>query len=140
MTFVAMPAWIAAETGGLTAGILAGAGLMLAGLLLEAVADQQKQAAKALAPATFVTSGLYARLRHPNYLGEIIFQLGLLVITVTSASGNWALAAGIPGPLYIVILMYYAARDQDSQQSTRYGNDPAYGSYRQQSSSLLPGL
>ena len=113
---------------------------MLAGLLLEAIADQQKQSAKASRPDMFVTSGLYARLRHPNYLGEIVFQVGLLVITIASASENWALAAGVLGPLYIVILMYYAARDQDSQQSARYGNDPAYASYRQQSSSLLPGL
>jgi steroid 5-alpha reductase family enzyme len=140
MAFLAVPTWVAAEAGELTTGILAGAGLMLAGLLLEAVADQQKQAAKAASPGTFVASGLYARLRHPNYLGEIIFQIGLLLIAVTSASGNWALVAGVLGPLYIVILMYYAARDQDNQQSTRYGNDPAYGPYRQKSSSLLPGL
>lgn len=140
MMFVAMPTWVAAIFVEITTGILAGAGLMLAGLLLEAVADRQKQVAKASSPGAFVASGLYARLRHPNYLGEIIFQIGLLVITVVGASGGWALAAGALGPAYIVILMYYAARDQDSQQNKRYGKDPAYGSYRQQSSSLLPGL
>ena len=140
MMFVALPTWVAATSVETTPWILAGAGLMLAGLLLESVADQQKQAAKASSPGAFVASGLYARLRHPNYLGEIIFQIGLLVITVVGASGGWALAAGVLGPLYILILMYYAARDQDGQQSKRYGNDPAYGSYREQSSSLLPGL
>jgi len=56
------------------------------------------------------------------------------------ATGGWALAAGVAGPLYMVILMYYAARDQDHQQGRRYGSDPAYQAYRQQSSSLLPGL
>ena len=100
----------------------------------------QKQAAKTNSPTRFVTTGLYARLRHPNYLGEIIFQIGLLVITVASASGTWALAAGVLGPLYIVILMYYAAKDQDRQQGERYGQDVAFQAWRQKTSSLLPGL
>jgi len=139
MTFLAMPAWVVA-TGPISAGVLAGGALMLAGLVLESVADAQKQTAKAVNPATFVTAGLYSRLRHPNYLGEIIFQAGLIVAAAAAATGGWSLAAGIPGPLYIVILMYYAARDQDHQQSQRYGTDPAYQSWRNRTSCLLPGL
>lgn len=139
MTFVAMAAWVVAGAT-LGTGVLAGGALMLAGLVLESVADAQKQAAKAVNPGTFVTAGFYARLRHPNYLGEIIFQVGLIVAAVSAATGGWALAAGVAGPLYIVILMYYAARDQDHQQSQRYGTDPAYQSWRNQTSCLLPGL
>jgi steroid 5-alpha reductase family enzyme len=139
MTFVAMPAWVVAGAP-LTAGVLAGGALMLAGLVLESVADAQKQAGKAVNPAAFVADGLYARLRHPNYLGEIIFQVGLIVAAATAATGGWALAAGVAGPLYIVILMYYAAHDQDHQQSQRYGTDPAYQSWRSRTSCLLPGL
>lgn len=140
MAFVAMPAWVVAGTGALTPGILAGAGVMLAGLLLEAVADQQKQAAKTLNPGGLVTGGLYARLRHPNYLGEIVFQAGLIAVAIAAAPGGWALAAGVAGPLYIAILMYYAAGDQDHQQNQRYGADPAYQSWRNRTSCLLPGL
>ncbi|MEO8223549.1 MAG: DUF1295 domain-containing protein, partial [Gammaproteobacteria bacterium] len=140
MAFVAMPAWIASGTSGLAPGVLTGAGLMLAGLMLETVADQQKQVAKANNAATLATTGLYARLRHPNYLGEIIFQVGLVVVTVAAASGAWALAAGIAGPVYIVILMYYAANDQDRQQRERHGADPAYQAWRSRTSCLLPGL
>lgn len=141
MAFLAIPAWLAAgPSGDITAGVLSGAGLMLAGLALESVADQQKQTAKAVNPAAFVASGLYRRLRHPNYLGEIIFQLGLMVVAAASATGPWALAAGTVGPAYIVILMYFAARDQDAQQRRRYGDDPAFAAHQRQSSSLLPGL
>lgn len=140
MAFVAMPAWVVAATGGLTPGILAGAGVMLAGLLLEAVADQQKQAAKMLNPCGLVTGGLYARLRHPNYLGEIVFQIGLITVAVVAAPGGWALVAGVVGPLYIAVLMYYAAHDQDHQQNQRHGTDPAYQAWRSQTSCLLPGL
>lgn len=139
MTFLAMPAWVVAGAP-LGAGILAGGALMLAGLVLESVADAQKQAAKAANPTAFVAGGLYARLRHPNYLGEIVFQAGLIVAAVAAATGTWALAAGVAGPLYIVILMYYAAHDQDHQQSQRYGTEPAYQAWRSRTSCLLPGL
>ena len=140
MAFLAMPAWVVAGAAGISSGVLAGGALMLAGLVLEAVADSQKQAAKAESPTRFVTTGLFARLRHPNYLGEIIFQVGLLVAAIAGGISGWAIAAGMAGPLYIVILMYYAASDQDRQQSERYGQDPAYRAWRQQTHSLLPGL
>jgi len=141
MTYIVLPAWLAAgSSGAITPGILGGAGLMLAGLLLEAAADRQKQVAKQSNPAAFVASGLYVRLRHPNYLGEVIFQSGLLVVAAVSAAGPWALAFGVAGPLYIVILMFYAARDQDAQQRRRYGDDPAFQAHQRQSSSILPGF
>jgi steroid 5-alpha reductase family enzyme len=113
---------------------------MLAGLLLEAAADRQKQAAKQANPAAFVASGLYARLRHPNYLGEVVFQGGLLIVAAVCATSLWALAMGVAGPLYIVILMFFAASDQDVQQRRRYGDDPAFKAHQRQSSSILPGL
>ena len=78
-----------------------------------------------------MTGGLYARLRHPNYLGEIVFQAGPDRGRGRAAPGGWALAAGVAGPLYIAILMYYAAHDQDHQQGQRYGADPAYQSWRE---------
>ena len=144
MAFLAMPAWVVAGAPGLTPGVVAGGALMLTGLLLEAVADAQKQAGKAANPGRFVATGLYANLRHPNYLGEIVFQVGLVVVAIAAATagglGGWAIAAGIAGPLYIVILMYYAAGDQDRQQGERYGKDAAYQAWRQKTHSLLPGL
>lgn len=50
----------------------------LSGLLLEAVADEQKLVAKRAHGASVpVTGGLYGVCRHPNYLGEIVFHLGV---------------------------------------------------------------
>lgn len=138
MAFLGMPTWLVAGTGPST-GVLAGAALMLAGLVLESLADAQKQAGKAVNPAAFVATGLYARLRHPNYLGEILFQIGLIVVAVSAAPSGWHLVAGIAAPLYIVILMNYAARNQDAEQAQRYGADPAYQDWRARTSCLLPG-
>jgi steroid 5-alpha reductase family enzyme len=139
MAFVAMPAWVAGELVAPNLGVYAGAAIAVVGLVLEALADQQKQSAKAARPGQFVATGFYARSRHPNYLGEILFQLGLVVVSVSAAGSAFTLAAGVLGPLYIAILMYYAARDQDEQQLGRYGSDPDYREYRSRTGSLLPG-
>ena len=141
MAFVPMAAWVVgnAPATGLAPGVIVGAALMLAGLLFESVADAQKQSAKAAHPARFVSTGLYARIRHPNYLGEIAFQLGLIVAATSAASGAWAVGAGIVGPLYVAILMYYQSIEQDRGQDKRYGKDPDWQAYRERSGSLLPG-
>ncbi|MCB1596706.1 MAG: DUF1295 domain-containing protein [Gammaproteobacteria bacterium] len=139
MTFTAMTAWRVSESGVLTPWIVAGALIMLAGLLLETVADQQKQAGKARNSDSFVIDGLYRRIRHPNYLGEMVFQIGLMVACIGSAQNWLEYAACLIGPTYIVILMYYAGLGADEQQQQRYGADPAYGQYRQRSGAFLPG-
>ncbi len=139
MTFTAMTAWRVSESGVLTPWIVAGALMMLGGLLLETVADQQKQAGKARNPDGFVSDGLYRHIRHPNYVGEMIFQAGLMLACIGTARTWLEYAACLTGPLYIVILMYYAGIDADEKQQQRYGADPAYARYRQRSGSFLPG-
>jgi steroid 5-alpha reductase family enzyme len=139
MTFVAMSAWRVADSGVLTPWVVAGALVMLAGLLLETIADQQKQAGKARNPDGFVSDGLYRRIRHPNYVGEMVFQVGLMLACIGTARTGLEYAACLIAPLYIVILMYYAGVGADEQQQQRYGADPAYGQYRQRSGAFLPG-
>lgn len=139
MTFTTMSAWRVSESGVLTPWVVAGALIMLAGLLLETVADQQKQAGKARNPDGFVSDGLYRRIRHPNYVGEMVFQVGLMLACIGSAQTWLEYAACLIAPLYIVILMYYAGIGADEQQQQRYDADPAYGEYRQRSGAFLPG-
>ena len=118
----------------------AGGLLMLLGLVAEAIADNQKQAAKERNPSGFVTAGLFRLVRHPNYLGEIVFQLGLIVACLGSVSGWREILLAVPAPIYVIILMSYAALDGDRQQASRYGDDPAYQQYRSATGRLLPGL
>jgi steroid 5-alpha reductase family enzyme len=140
MTFAALPAWHVGQAGRLTPVVLAGALLALAGLVLEAVADHQKQAAKSRAPDRWVATGLYARARHPNFAGEILFQIGLVVAVLGAADGWYALATGVVAPAYIILLMIHQARRHDADQAARFGADPAWQAYRQRSGTLLPGL
>lgn len=140
MGFLAMPALIAASHAEFRAGTVIGAGLMLLGLVLETVADHQKQSAKARRPDAFVSSGLYSRIRHPNYFGEMIFQFGLVVVALNAATTDWQLALGTVGPFYMLILMYWATRDQEARQGARYGHDRHFQAYRQRSGLFFPRI
>jgi steroid 5-alpha reductase family enzyme len=140
LTFHLMAVWLATQRAELTAGVIAGAALMLTGTLLEGVADWQKQDRKRRWPDRCVTTGLFARSRHPNYLGEMMMQAGLMTVAVASATSAGDVAAGAIAPLYIFILMIFEARRVDDHQIARYGEDPAYVDYRRRSGSLLPKI
>ncbi len=119
--------------------VLVGGILILVGTLIEGLADQQKQAGKYKNPTTFVTNGLYANWRHPNYIGEIIVQIGLIVAGIGAVSVGWGnYAAVIIAPLYVILLMISECQRSDAYQMLRYGDDPAYKEYAARSGSFLP--
>lgn len=140
MGFELMPLLFRAQDGAITPAVVAGAAVMLAGLVIEGLADAQKQAAKQKDPATFARHGLYRVSRHPNYLGEIVFQVGVLVACLGAASGAWQVLVVLLAPLYIITLMTFAGLEADHEQLKRYGADPAYVDYRARTGCFLPGL
>ena len=58
---------------------LLGIATMISGLCLETAADYQKAKSKVKYPSTFCSTGLYAKVRYPNYLAEIVFWLGAAI-------------------------------------------------------------
>jgi steroid 5-alpha reductase family enzyme len=125
-------------TNGVTPFVIVGAVVLALGLIVEGVADQQKQRAKIADGARWIDTGLFSRSRHPNYLGEIIVQIGIIVAGLGSASGIVLLLSGIVAPLYIVILMLSAATGGELSKESKYGEDPAYRAYVGRSGWLLP--
>lgn len=112
-----------------------------AGFLLEVVADEQKQARKAIAPNAPVLDGLYSWVRHPNYLGEIVFWGGLLVAGQLAAAPNtwWGhrlLSAA--GPLQLVFVMIGAADRLDARGIERYGDNEGFKAWAATTPSLWP--
>lgn len=140
MGFELMAVYLAGRVGVVTPWVVAGAVVMVVGLVLETVTDAQKQAGKARDPGAFVTGGLFATARHPNYTGEIVFQLGLIIAAAGAANDWWHLAVALLAPLYIVILMVFSAINADADQQKRYGADPAYQAWRARTGRFLPGL
>jgi steroid 5-alpha reductase family enzyme len=121
--------------------IVAGALVLLAGIVLEGVADEQKQREKRLHPGALVITGLWSRSRHPNYLGEIVVQSGVMVCAVgawLSSGGAWTLVAMVLAPLYIVLLMVSATTGAELSLFSRHGEDPAFQEYAARTGVLLP--
>jgi len=67
--------------------VFIGAAIMVLGLVIESVADIQKNNAKKVNPRRFVDTGLYRLVRCPNYLGEMIFWTGVLVSGIGAVTG-----------------------------------------------------
>ena len=55
------------------------------GIFLHFVSDMQKYMHLRLAPGTLLTDGLWARLRNPNYLGELLVYLSFCLLAM-----HWA--------------------------------------------------
>jgi len=145
MTFHLMSAWFVAEAAMLSPGIIIGGIIMLAGTLLEGAADWQKQQAKNRAPDAYIATGVFSRWRHPNYLGEIGLQIGLMVAGLSAITSTTPVINGfvdvimvVIAPLYITILMICESQRVDDYQFSRYGADPAWRDYRERSGSLFP--
>ena len=70
---------------------IVGTALWLCGFVLEVVADRQKRHFREQGgEGEFITSGVWAYSRHPNYLGEIILWAGVAVIALPVLQG-WQL-------------------------------------------------
>jgi len=75
-----------------------------------------------------VTTGLYAYVRHPQYLGFLILTLGMLV--------QWAtLPTVFMWPL-LVVLYFRLARQEEKEMEVKFGEK--YREYKSKVSMLLP--
>ncbi len=81
---------VAPATGSTVDGFLVG-GLLVwaAGFAIEVVADAQKRRFRAdrANKARFISTGLWAWSRHPNYFGEIMLWTGVAIIAFPVLSG-----------------------------------------------------
>lgn len=103
--------------------------IMAAGLVLEGIADRQKDRYKAQHPRRFCDVGLYRVVRCPNYLGEIMVWLGLLVSAMGAytAPVHWVMSAS--GFICILLIMMGSTKRLERAQDDRYGSDADYQKY-----------
>jgi steroid 5-alpha reductase family enzyme len=124
---------------------MGGAYLACFGAVLEAVADAQKylvkQANKGVEDKFLGPTSLAYRIsRHPNYLGEILFWMGLFVGGAPSFGTSiqaWA-CSGL-GLFGIISIMLKSTSALEEKQEERYGGQEKYKAWKKQvSSSLIP--
>jgi protein-S-isoprenylcysteine O-methyltransferase Ste14 len=99
-----------------------------AGLTLMLGADAQKHAALRARPG-LITDGFYARMRHPNYLGEMLIY-GAFALLVR----HW-IAWAILGFIWTFVFMTNIAA-----QEVSLSRHPGWSAYRARTGLLLPRL
>lgn len=140
---VTMAAGLAAMTSdtSIALGPLAylGIALWVAGMLIEVIADHQKTQFRKIPENRdrFITTGLWAWSRHPNYFGEITLWLGLALVALPVLSG-WQLATMI-SPLFVYLLLTKISGIPllERLAKKKWGSEPEFIAYTEATPALV---
>ena len=102
---------------------------------VEAVADAQLKrfAADPAHRHEVADTGLWRRVRHPNYTGEIGFWWGLWLFALAGDPGWWPT---VVGPVVMVLLFVFVSVPLMDARS--HARRPGYAGYRARVPALLP--
>ena len=114
----------------------------LFGFGFEVTADAQKSRFNA-DPANkgkFISSGLWSKSRHPNYFGEIVLWIGVLIIALPVLRG-WQWAALI-SPVFVTLLLTRVSGVPmlEKKADKKWGGQDDYEAYKQRTPVLIPRL
>ena len=107
--------------------------LWWSGFLIEVISDYQKRKFRETSdPKTeFISTGLWARSRHPNYFGEITLWVGMAVISLSSLSGvEYVTAIVSPVFVYFLLIKLEGVPMLERIADERYGELSDYQEYK----------
>mmetsp|Transcript_17236 Transcript_17236/g.37491 ORF Transcript_17236/g.37491 Transcript_17236/m.37491 type:complete len:296 (-) Transcript_17236:377-1264(-) len=120
---------------------LAGVLVWVFGFGVEVAADWQKSAFRAV-PANrgrWIDSGLWAWSRHPNYFGEILLWVGMLVLCSAGFTQLKHLCCAAISPLFVALLLCCASGVPmlEAKADAKWGANPAYQAYKKSTPTLV---
>ncbi|MBU2677119.1 MAG: DUF1295 domain-containing protein [Gammaproteobacteria bacterium] len=119
---------------------IAGIVIWAAGMLIEIVADRQKSNFRSDPDnkGRFISTGLWAWSRHPNYFGEIVLWTGMAIIAVPVLQG-WQWATLI-SPVFVTFLLTRVSGVPmlEEQADKRWGGQDDYEQYKRSTPVLVP--
>ena len=142
--FLTMAAPLAAITSAskLPLGVIGYLGIVLwiSGFSIEVLADRQKTSFRN-DPANkdrFISEGLWAWSRHPNYFGEIILWVGLTLVALPVLQG-WQLVTLI-SPVFVILLLTRVSGVPllEKKADDKWGEDADYQAYKRNTPALIP--
>ena len=112
-------------------GFYLGLLIFVVGFTIEVVADNQKTKFrnKPENKNKFISSGLWAKSRHPNYFGELILWIGVTIMSIESLQGIQYVA--LISPLFVYVLLMYISgvRMLETSGHKKWGHMPEYKEY-----------
>ena len=112
-----------------------GLAAMVGGAVVEALADRQKDAYRALdkdEKPQVLDTGLWSVSRHPNYFGDSVVWDGVWLTAAASPPAVWTL----PAPIAMSYLLMYATGAKRTER--RMEDRPGYRDYQQRVSFFFP--
>ncbi len=109
-----------------------GLAVWLVGFGTEVIADRQKSAFRA-DPANegrFITTGLWAWSRHPNYFGELVLWIGVAIIALPALSGWQYLTLISPVFVFVLLTRISGLPALEQGADKRWGGEPDYEAYK----------
>ncbi|MFL2712922.1 MAG: DUF1295 domain-containing protein [Gammaproteobacteria bacterium] len=116
-----------------------GLALFILGFTIEVMADMEKSAFKAIQENKdkFITTGLWARSRHPNYFGEIVLWTGIAVMSFSSLEGLQYLTLISPIFTYLLLVYVSGVRMLEARGDLKWGDKPEYQEYKKKTPVLF---
>ena len=116
-----------------------GLALFIYGFSIEIIADKQKSKFRSIPENrdSFITTGLWAKSRHPNYFGEIVLWTGIACISFSSLRGMQYLTLISPIFTYLLLVYVSGVRMLEARADKKWGNDQIYIKYKDETSKLL---
>jgi len=119
-----------------------GIGLFIYGFYTEVKADNEKSKFRSVPEnrEKFITSGLWARSRHPNYFGEIVLWTAIAVISLPSLSGLQYITLISPIFTYVLLVHVSGVRMLEARGQKKWGHLEEYKAYQKSTPMLFPKL
>ncbi len=123
-------------------GVLTVVGLVVwaIGFAIEVRADGEKSAFKN-DPANkgrFISTGIWAWSRHPNYFGEITLWAGMALIALPAFDGREFIALVSPAFVALLLIKISGIPSLERRGLKRWGDDPDYQAYVKNVPVLIP--
>ncbi len=145
VTFTAAAALAAMTSGAKTDfGIVSLIGLIIwiVGFAIEVVSDRQKTAFRA-DPANagrFITEGLWAKSRHPNYFGEFTLWVGMAIIALPALQGWQYITLLSPVFVFVLLNRISGVPALEARADKKWGGEPDYEAYKANTPVFFPKL
>jgi steroid 5-alpha reductase family enzyme len=119
-----------------------GIGLFIYGFYTEVKADNEKSKFRSLPEnrEKFITTGLWAKSRHPNYFGEIVLWTAIAVISLPSLSGLQYITLISPIFTYVLLVHVSGVRMLEARGQKQWGHLEEYKAYQKSTPMLFPKL
>jgi len=113
--------------------------LFIIGFGIEIIADNQKTAFRSIEANKdkFITSGLWAKSRHPNYFGEVLLWFAVAVISFSSLEGLQLITLISPVFTYLLLVYVSGVRMLEDMNDKKWGNNEEYVNYKKNTPMLF---